>query len=166
MIKRNAIPCTQPCQVSGFPPLSIGTSTRNAAKISATPTWRAARPRHRSQPVAHCHREDHNQQAGNKKGRNLRHPYAPHASELGHGTCSPPTNSQPSRWRYAMLAQVFNPTEIRKNGPARRPPSTPARCSAAPFTAASALLPATRQSLPVQAITVVSPYWAVQPVGP
>jgi len=37
MINRNAIPWTQPCQVAGLPPLSIGTSTRNAAKISATP---------------------------------------------------------------------------------------------------------------------------------
>ena len=27
MINRNAIPCTQPCQVAGFPPVSIGTST-------------------------------------------------------------------------------------------------------------------------------------------
>ncbi len=25
------------------------------------------------------------------------HPYGPRANELGHGTCSPPTNSQPSR---------------------------------------------------------------------
>jgi hypothetical protein len=45
MIKRNAIPCTQPCQLAGLPPLSIGTSTQNPAKISATPTWRAAPPR-------------------------------------------------------------------------------------------------------------------------
>ena len=45
-----------------------------------------------------------------------------------------------------MLAQVFNPTETKKNGPARRPASTPARRSVAPFTAASAVLPATRQS--------------------
>ena len=43
MIKRNAMPCTQPCQVAGFPPLSMGTSTRKAAKISATPN-RASRP--------------------------------------------------------------------------------------------------------------------------
>jgi WD40 repeat protein len=31
MINRNAIPWTQPFQVAGFPPLSIATSTRNAA---------------------------------------------------------------------------------------------------------------------------------------
>ena len=35
MINRNAIPCTQPCQVSGFPPFSIGASTLKAASISA-----------------------------------------------------------------------------------------------------------------------------------
>jgi hypothetical protein len=45
-----------------------------------------------------------------------------------------------------MLAQVFNPTETKKNGPAREPASTPARRSVAAFTAASAVLPATRQS--------------------
>ena len=45
-----------------------------------------------------------------------------------------------------MLAQVFNPTEIKKNGPATRPANTPARCSVARFTAASAVLPATAQS--------------------
>jgi hypothetical protein len=38
MINKNAIPCTQPCQVAGFPPLSIGLSTLNAASISATPS--------------------------------------------------------------------------------------------------------------------------------
>ena len=44
------------------------------------------------------------------------HPRCSCASELGQGTCSPPTNSQPSRWRYPMLALAFNPTpEIRKN---------------------------------------------------
>jgi hypothetical protein len=46
-----------------------------------------------------------------------------------------------------MLAQVFNPTETKKNGPARMPASTPARRSALPFTAASAVLPATSQKL-------------------
>jgi hypothetical protein len=35
MINRNAIPCTPPCQVAGFPPLGIGTSTQNAATIRA-----------------------------------------------------------------------------------------------------------------------------------
>jgi len=41
---------------------------------------------------------------------------------------------------------VFNPTETKKNGPARMPASTPARRSASPFTAASAVLPATSKS--------------------
>ena len=44
-----------------------------------------------------------------------------------------------------MLAQVFNPTETKKNGPASRPASTPARRSGFAITAASAL-PATAQS--------------------
>jgi hypothetical protein len=38
MINRNEIACTQPCQVVGLSPLSIGTSTRNAAKISCSRT--------------------------------------------------------------------------------------------------------------------------------
>jgi hypothetical protein len=38
MINKNAMPWTQPFQVSGFPPLSIGVSTLNAANISATPS--------------------------------------------------------------------------------------------------------------------------------
>jgi hypothetical protein len=45
-----------------------------------------------------------------------------------------------------MLADVFNPTETKKNGPASRPARTPARRSVARFTAASAVLPATAQS--------------------
>ena len=45
-----------------------------------------------------------------------------------------------------MLAQVLNPTEIKKNGPATRPASAPARRRASPFTAVSAVLPATAQS--------------------
>ena len=45
-----------------------------------------------------------------------------------------------------MLAQLFNPTEIKKNGPATRPAIAPARRSALPFTAALAVLPATSQS--------------------
>ncbi len=45
-----------------------------------------------------------------------------------------------------MLAQVFNPTEIKKDGPARRPASAPARRRASPSTAVSAVLPATAQS--------------------
>ena len=45
-----------------------------------------------------------------------------------------------------MLAQLFNPTEIKKNGPATRPAIAPARRSALPFRAALAVLPATGQS--------------------
>jgi hypothetical protein len=44
-----------------------------------------------------------------------------------------------------MLAQLFNPTEIKKNGPATNPAITPARRSASPFSAALAVLPATNQ---------------------
>ena len=46
-----------------------------------------------------------------------------------------------------MLAQVFNPTEIKKNGPATRPASAPARRRASPFTAVSAVLPTTGPKL-------------------
>jgi hypothetical protein len=45
-----------------------------------------------------------------------------------------------------MLAQLFNPTEIKKNGPATSPAIAPARRSASPFKAALAVLPATSQS--------------------
>ena len=45
-----------------------------------------------------------------------------------------------------MLAQLFNPTEIKKNGPATRPAIAPARRSALPFRAALAVLPVTAQS--------------------
>jgi hypothetical protein len=45
-----------------------------------------------------------------------------------------------------MLAQLFNPTEIKKNGPAASPAIAPARRSASPFSAASVVLPATSQS--------------------
>ena len=45
-----------------------------------------------------------------------------------------------------MLAQLFNPTEIKKNGPATMPAIAPARRTALPFRAAPAVLPATSQS--------------------
>lgn len=45
-----------------------------------------------------------------------------------------------------MLAQLFNPTEIKKNGPATSPAIAPARRSAVPFSAALGVLPATSQS--------------------
>jgi len=45
-----------------------------------------------------------------------------------------------------MLAQVFNPTEIKKNGPATRPAHTPARRNGFAFTAASVVLPTTSQN--------------------
>lgn len=45
-----------------------------------------------------------------------------------------------------MLTQLFNPTEIKKNGPATRPAIAPARRSASPLQAALAVLPATSQS--------------------
>jgi len=38
MINKNAMPCTQPFQVLGLPPLSIAVSTLKAASISATPS--------------------------------------------------------------------------------------------------------------------------------
>jgi len=41
---------------------------------------------------------------------------------------------------------VFNPIEIKKNGPAKMPANTPARRSDFAFTAASAVLPATSKS--------------------
>ena len=68
MINKNAMPCTQSCHVTGLPPLSIGISTRNAAKISATPKQgeqhdrEAARPPAR-QPIAHRDGEEDDQQA-------------------------------------------------------------------------------------------------------
>jgi len=43
------------------------------------------------------------------------------------------------------LAHVFNPTETKKNGPARMP-ATPARRSGFAFTAALVVLPDTSQS--------------------
>jgi hypothetical protein len=45
-----------------------------------------------------------------------------------------------------MLAQLFSPTEIKKNGPATSPAIAPARRSGIPFRAALAVLPATSQS--------------------
>ena len=45
-----------------------------------------------------------------------------------------------------MLAQLFNPAEIKKNGPATMPAIAPARRTALPFRAAPAVLPATSQS--------------------
>src|SRR4029453_13806929 len=45
-----------------------------------------------------------------------------------------------------MLAQLFNPTEIKKNGPATRPAIAPARRNASPSRAALAVLPATSPS--------------------
>jgi hypothetical protein len=45
-----------------------------------------------------------------------------------------------------MLAQVFNPTEIKKNGPARRPAIAPARRVAFLFNAGWVVLPGTAQN--------------------
>ena len=45
-----------------------------------------------------------------------------------------------------MLAEVFNPTEIKKNSPATRPANTPAERNGFAFTAASVVLPTTSQS--------------------
>ena len=44
-----------------------------------------------------------------------------------------------------MLAQLFNPTETKKNGPATRPAIAPARRSASPFSAALTVPRATSQ---------------------
>jgi hypothetical protein len=80
MINRNAIPWTQPFQVAGFPPLSIGTSTRNAAKISATPNRASNRETSRPplrQLIAYRDGEDDDQQASDSEGRNLRPPVRP-----------------------------------------------------------------------------------------
>jgi hypothetical protein len=45
-----------------------------------------------------------------------------------------------------MLAQVFNPTEIKNNGPATTPASAPARRAAFLFTAGWVVLSGTAQS--------------------
>lgn len=45
-----------------------------------------------------------------------------------------------------MLAQVFNPTETKKNGPATMQANASARRTAFPFTAALVVLPATSKS--------------------
>ena len=70
------MPCTEPCRVSGFPPVSIGTSTRNAASSSATlnrasSTTARSLARPARQLIAHRDREDHNQQSGDNEVRNL-----------------------------------------------------------------------------------------------
>jgi hypothetical protein len=45
-----------------------------------------------------------------------------------------------------MLAEVFNPTEIKKNGPATRPAIAPARRVAFLFNAGWVVLPGTAQN--------------------
>jgi hypothetical protein len=52
MINKNAIPCTHPFEVLGFPPLSIGVSTLNAASSSATPNRGKQHDRETSRPPA------------------------------------------------------------------------------------------------------------------
>jgi hypothetical protein len=54
-----------------------------------------------------------------------------------------------------MLAQVFNPTEIKKNGPEGRQDACPAQDRT--FAGRSAVLPATRQAMamPETALTVI-----------
>ena len=71
------MPCIQPCQVAGVPPLSIGTSTRNPAKINDTPEQGEQHDRETTCPparqlIAHRDCEDHNQHARDSEGRNLR----------------------------------------------------------------------------------------------
>jgi hypothetical protein len=61
-----------------------------------------------------------------------------------------------------MLAQLFNPTEIKKNGPAARPAIAPTPRAALPFNAAWGVLAGTaqeaiatqmhRQSMPVESV--------------
>jgi hypothetical protein len=46
----------------------------------------------------------------------------------------------------SMLAQVFNPTEIKNNGPATRPAIAPARRAAFLFNAGWMVLPGTAQA--------------------
>ena len=58
-----------------------------------------------------------------------------------------------------MLAQVFNPTEIKKNGPATRPAHTPARRNGFAFTAASVVLPTTSQNYGDARDSVNAPWW-------
>jgi hypothetical protein len=53
-----------------------------------------------------------------------------------------------------MLAQLFNPTEIRKNGPAARPAIAPARRVAFLLRAGGVALPGTRPKLLGHACTV------------
>src|SRR5215207_8050345 len=151
MINRNAMPCNQPFQVSGSPPLSIDTSTLNAANTNATPSnvsSATAKPlirlRGSSSRTATARRTISSPVIA--KVAIWAQPYGPRASELGHGTCSPPTNSHPRSLRYPMLARVFKPTDTKKNGPARSPASAPARRSSLPFTAAPVVLLATSQS--------------------
>ena len=54
-----------------------------------------ARPPAR-QLIAYRDCEDDDQQPVMTKVATCVHPYGPRANELGHGTCPPPTNSQPS----------------------------------------------------------------------
>ena len=103
-INRNAISWIQPCQVVGFPPPSIGVSTRKATNISATPSRPSsmtakllARLRGSRSPTAMARITISKPVI--TKVTTCAQPYGPRANELGHGTCSPPTNSQPSRWR-------------------------------------------------------------------
>jgi hypothetical protein len=46
------------------------------------------------QPIAYRDGQNHDQQTGNNKVATCPKPYGPRASELGHGTCSPPTRSE------------------------------------------------------------------------
>jgi hypothetical protein len=58
-----------------------------------------------------------------------------------------------------MLAQVFNPTEIKKNGPATRPAIAPARRVAFLLRARGVVLPDTRPKL-LRRVCTVNRCWS------
>jgi hypothetical protein len=119
-------------------------------RAAPPPTERAARPRDRSPARAAAdrapRRRDHDQQAGDDKGRDLR-PAVWSARQRTRPRDRLAAHEFPAKpMEIVNAGPAIQPHRITKNGPATRPAIAPARRNALPFRAALAVLPATAQS--------------------
>jgi hypothetical protein len=150
MINKNAMPCIQPCHVAGLPPFNIGTSTRNPAKISATPNSASS-----TTPIALARlrgRSSRTAAARIKISRPVMtkvvtctHPYGPRASELGQGICSPPKNFPAQLMKVTNAGPGVQPDRDQEDRPRQNAGKHPDAAQRTPFDRGAVLF-ATRKN--------------------